>query len=121
MRNVGCNMHFTLHEQKNSTCRGAVSCVCVHLPAIGVYAVWLDALLPLQLPCKTEISTVHPLQHIFICVCVGVCVGTRALFLTLNVYLLHLIDFCDGLPKLFCKFPELFSAWGAEAHQLLFL
>lgn len=114
-------MHFTLHEQKNSTCRGAVSCVCVHLPAIGVYAVWLDALLPLQLPCKTEISTVHPLQHIFICVCVGVCVGTRALFLTLNVYLLHLIDFCDGLPKLFCKFPELFSAWGAEAHQLLFL
>lgn len=48
-----------------------------------------------------------------VCVCV--------LFLTLDVYLLHLIDFCDGLPKLFCKFPELFSTRGAETHELLLL
>lgn len=48
-----------------------------------------------------------------LCVC--------ALFLTLDVYLLHLIDFCDGFPKLFCKLPQLFSTWGAEAHQLLLL
>lgn len=63
-------MHFTLHEKKkNHTCGGAMSCVCVHLPAIGVYAMWLDALLPLQLPCKADIfnclSTVTR-----VCVCV---------------------------------------------------
>ena len=43
------------------------------------------------------------------------------LSLTLDVYLFHLVDLCDGLPELLCKLPELFSAGGAEAHQLLLL
>lgn len=55
----------------------------------------------------------HKPRRMCVCVC--------AVFLTLDVYLLHLIDFCDGFPKLFCKLPEFVSTWGAEAHQLLLL
>lgn len=140
---------------KTSTWGWAVSCVCVHLPTIGVYAVWLDALLPLQLPCNTnrrlqpatiyyayiftciyihicvqiiyqEKSIVvnkisfssHNIQHVSVSTCV--CWGVSAA-LTLDVYLLHLIDLCDRLSELLCKLPELFSARGAETHQLLLL
>lgn len=100
-----------------STWGRAVSCVCVHLPAIGVYAVWLDALLPFQFPYnKKKVATNRTVQYVFICICCAC-----ALILTLDVYLLHLIDLCDSLSKLLCKLPELFSARGAETHQLLLL
>lgn len=53
-----------------------MSCVCVHLPAIGVYAMWQDALLPLQFPYITrkEIETSHiPTVECFVlfsqCIC----------------------------------------------------
>lgn len=49
----------------------------------------------------------------FVCVC--------AVVLTLDVDLLHLINLCNSLSKLLCKLPELLSARGAEAHQLLLL
>ena len=52
-----------------------------------------------------------------VCVCVCVCV----LPLTLDVYLLHLVDLCDGLSELLGKLPELVSTRGAETHQLLLL
>jgi len=38
---------------------------------------------------------------------------------TLDVNLLHLVDLGDGLPELLSEPPELLSAGGAEAHQLL--
>lgn len=41
--------------------------------------------------------------------------------LTLDVYLLHLVDLGDGLSELLCELPELLSARRAETHQLLLL
>lgn len=97
-----------------------MSCVCVHLPAIGVNAVWLDALLPLQFPYnKRKMAANLTLHGVFICI--SFCVCACALFLTLDVNLLHLIDLCDSLPELLGKLPELLSTRGAEAHQLLLL
>lgn len=55
-------------------------------------------------------------------VCLFVCVLCICAFiLTLDVYLLHLIDLCNSLSKLLCKLPELVSARGAKTHQLLLL
>lgn len=99
-----------------------MSCVCVHLPAIGVNAVWLDALLPLQFPCNKRKMAVNLTLHgVFIRISLCVCVCVCALSLTLDVNLLHLINLCDSLPELLSKLPELFSTRGAEAHQLLLL
>lgn len=99
-----------------------MSCVCVHLPAIGVYAMWLDALLPLQFPCNTgnrDCNQQHTVKYVFVSICI--CWGVCASFLTLDVYLLHLVDLCDSLSELLSKFPELFSARGAETYQLFLL
>lgn len=52
------------------------------------------------------------------CVCVRFATSTS---LTLDVYVLHLIDFGNGLSQLLGKFPQLLSAWRAKADQLLLL
>lgn len=104
------------HLGRTSTWGRAVSCVCVHLPAIGVYAMWLNTLLPLQFPYNTRN---RGFSQFYLCMCISfACVEVRML-LTLDVYLLHLIDLCDSLSELLCKLPELLSTWGAETHQLL--
>lgn len=57
---------------RTSTWGRAMACVCVHLPAIGVYAVWLDALLPLQFPYNTRYrgcSQPYTVYVCFICMC----------------------------------------------------
>lgn len=107
---------------KTSTWGRAVSGVCVHLATVGVYAVWLDALLSFQFPYektrKTKLATDLTVQ----CVCLFVCVLCICAFiLTLDVYLLHLIDLRNSLSELLCKLPELLSARGAKTHQLLLL
>lgn len=99
-----------------------MSCVCVHLPAIGVYAMWLDALLPLQFPYnawKRDYNQLYTLQC-FMCLFAFKFVECVC-FLTLDVYLLHLVDLCDSFSELLGKLPELFSARGAETYQLLLL
>lgn len=71
MSNVCGVVHFCCMS-KTSTWGRAVSCVYVHLPAIGVYAVWLDALLPLQFPytTKKQIAISHlQSQCVFVCTC----------------------------------------------------
>lgn len=108
---------------KTSTWGRAVSCVCVHLAAITVYAVWLDALLPLQFPYNTRKKETETSPTESICACLRICInwGAYPSFLTLDVYLLHFIDLCNCLSELLCKLPELFSTRGAETHQLLLL
>lgn len=117
MHNVCCNMHFKLHEPKKQHLQGShVLCVC---PLARHWCVCCVAgcLVASQAPLQKQ--RLQPDVYLCLWACVYVCVC--GFFLTLDVYLLHLIDFCDSFPKLFCKFPELFSAWGAEAHQLLLL
>lgn len=55
-----------------------------------------------------------------VCLFVGV-LCMCAFILTLDVYLLHLIDLCNGLSELLRELPELLSARGAKTHQLLLL
>lgn len=117
MHNVCCVMHFMLHEQNQHLRESHVLYVCPlarHWCACHVTGCLVASPVPLQWnkDCK------QPYSAIGICICI-ICLCV--FFLTLDVYLLHLIDLCDSLSKLLCKLPELLSTWGAETYQLLLL
>lgn len=119
--NVCSVMHFMLREQNQHLKESRVLCVCPlarHCCACHVAGCLAASPIPLWHQ-KEKLKPAQQSPYVCVCNCTnwGVCPSS----LTLDVYLLHFVDLCNCLSELLCKLPELFSAWGAETHQLLLL
>lgn len=117
LANVCCIM---LHKQTQHLRESHVLCVCPFDRRWCVKHV-AGCLVASPTPLEQQKKEIESLQsatqwRVLYCIC-----RLRACFLTLNVYLLHLVDLCDGFPELLRKLPELLSARRAETHQLLLL
>lgn len=119
MHNVCCVMHFYAARAKPAP-EGEPCPVCVSTcpPLVCMPCGWMPCCLSSSPTTKERLQANLQCNKClfafaFFCACV--------FFLTLDVYLLHLIDLCDSLSKLLCKLPELLSARGAETYQLLLL
>lgn len=111
-----CYAFYTAQAQPAPVGEPCPVCVSTCPPLVCMPCGWMPCCLSSSPTIKKKIATNLTVQYVFICICCAC-----ALILTLDVYLLHLIDLCDSLSKLLCKLPELFSTRGAETHQLLLL